>query len=775
MRLKTFLIGSQFLAVALPICLLGVVNFYYMFHNVQKDVFYKNEMIAHATANHVSELLQDPVRLMQQIRAVYQNGNDIDRQRLDAMVSQIIEQEPFFESVEIVNAQGRIVRVIPENRDLVDIDHSRQEFYLQMKQGLPVYWSNSFVSTATGRPTVRLAMPMQGGILVGNLDLQRISELAVVFSDSYGKDISIAVTDATGVIIAHSDQERVWQREWSLDLLKIYRREVADPEGYKLISGGKEYLVSEEPISAMGWHVIVYQSASAAFSILHRMELFFVITALLVLGGGIAFSWRRISDAVKAFSRLNQRFMEVAAGNYSSKAEREKFTELNEMADHVNQMVVSIRERDKQLQEMACQDPLTGLGNRNCFLQWLQETAAGGAPFAIVFLDLDNFKMINDTHGHWRGDEVLQAVATRLQEVATSETLLARIGGDEFVFLVKNWQAQSGRKWVEELQATMAQPVQVAQYDFYTEASIGIAVFPDDSRDADELLQFADLAMYQVKNSGKNGYRFYNSEMHDMIKRKNAVVEALRSAEVFSEFAVYYQPLLTPDGQQLRGFEALLRWNSKRLGPVSPAEFIPIAEEAGIIPEIGRWVLREACAKQAFLCKETNWKGVMGINVSALQLKTADFLSDIAGTLAAYGVAPQDMVLEITESAVIDSVEETVGILRHLKQLGLQIALDDFGTGYSSLSYLHDLPIDTLKIDRAFVADVMENSKSKAMLLGIVLLAKQLGLQVIAEGIETKEQSELAAALGCDYCQGYYYEKPMPEQQVAAYCTRYRK
>ena len=773
MRLKTFLIINQVLAVAVSIAFLGLMNFYYMYQNVEKDVYYKNEMIAHATAKHISELLEDPVRLMGQIRAVYHTGKGAERETLDEIVSQIIEREPFFESMEILNEQGRIIRVIPENKDLLDINHSKYEFFQKIQEGVPVYWSNSFVSVETGRPTVLLAMPMQGGILAGYLDLQRIGDLAAAFSASYGKDISIAVTDAKGITIAHSDQNKVWQREWSNDLVTLHIQAVPDKQEYTVGRTGNEYLTSVEDIGDTGWHVIVYQTAETAFGILRRLELFFILSGILVLIGGIAFSWRKIEDAVKSLSRLNQSFMEITAGNFHSKAEMGKFSELNEMAGYFNHMVASIRERDEQLYELAHRDSLTGLGNRTCFLQWIRGAVTENEPFALFFLDLDNFKMINDTYGHYRGDQVLKKVAEKLRSVAGERALVARIGGDEFVFLVPDWQDSPGLAWVEALHKTMSRPETMDDYIFSTASSIGIAIFPQDSCVADELLRFADMAMYQVKTASKNGYRFYTAKMNEIIRRKNDIVEALRRPEVFEEFAVQYQSILTTDGKILRGFEALLRWENERLGSVAPSEFIPIAEELGLISDIGRWVLQEACSQLACLGVKGERSCIMSVNISALQLKNVDFPQSVAAILAENGLSATQLELEITETALIDFMEETLKMLRQLKKMGLHIALDDFGTGYSSLAYLHELPIDTLKIDRSFVADVLENDKSKAMLKGIIFLAEQIGLHVVAEGVEVEAQFDLVKEMKCDYCQGYFLCKPMPKAEMAVYYAKF--
>ena len=772
MKLKAFLIGSQAMAVVLSIGVLGGINFYNMHYSVEKEVYHDNKIIANATAEHIAELLEGPVRLLRQIKAVYEAEN-VERATLNRIVGQLIRKETHFERLEILNDQGVVIDVMPENEDLLDIKRSSQEYFQKIQRGQSIVWSNSFISAETGRPTVLVAIPMKNGVLAGYLDLQIIGNLALKYSDSYGNAVSLEFTDARGTTIAHSDPGRVRQREWSDELFPLHMQSANDRQEKKIVKAGKEYLISVADIGRTGWHVIVYQTAESAFAVLNRIQLFFVLTALLVLVSGTAFSWRKISGAISSLSRMNNKFLEIAAGNFYKQVEPERFAELNEMAGHVNHMIACIRERDKQLEELAQMDVLTGLGNRTIFLEWLRKAVDEARPFALIFLDLDNFKLINDSYGHYRGDQALVRVAEKLQSFSEGKALLARIGGDEFVLIVKDWQGGQGMSLVEKLHDVMAQQVKMDDFVFSTNSSIGISIFPTDSRNADELLRFADLAMYHAKAAGKNCFRFFSLEMSNLLQRKNEIIEALRSQNVFEEFSLHYQPILTADGKTLRGFEALLRWKNKFLGAVPPIEFIPIMEEMGMISEVGRWVLREACSHLAYLCANGNNQLIMSVNVSTLQLKNEEFANHIVAALARCKLPGNQLELEITESAVIDSFQETNNILRTLKKLNVLIALDDFGTGYSSLSYLHELPIDTLKIDRSFISEILENPKSRGMLKGILSLAKQIKMPVIAEGIELVEQADIAREIECDFCQGYLFSKPMPAHETVEYCRKY--
>ena len=769
MRLKTYLIISQLIAVTFSICLLGTMNFYYMYQNVQQDLQYKNDMLAHATSREVAELLRAPLRLMGQIKTVYQNENLESQTAVDAIVNQFIQQEAFFDRVEVIDEKGHVIRTIPRNEEMVGIDRSRYEFYKKIVAGASVYWSNSFISAETGQPTVILAMPIRGGSIAGHLNLQRVSSITDVFSQMYGNNVFVAITDERGITIAHTDREKVWQREWSRDLFLLHKERGMDDEKGQVNISGEEYLVSIEEVNESGWHVVVYQAADVAFATLHRIQWFFIITAALVLVGGITLSWRKLGSTLQAFSRLNHRFVAIAGGNLEIKAEHEDFTELNEMVDHFNHMVHNVRERDRKLYELAHKDSLTGLGNRSLFLQWIQQAVREKKPFGLVFLDLDDFKLINDSYGHWQGDLLLIKVAKKLEAIAGDKAYLARLGGDEFVFIVKDWEEYQGLHWIQNLSRKMSEPVKINNYLFSTEASIGVAVFPEDSNEADELLRFADMAMYQMKNQGKNSYCFYDETMNEQIKRKNKIVESLRDENLFDELFLQYQPIFFADGRKVRGAEALVRWNSKELGFVSPAEFIPMAEETGRINEIGKWVMNEACKTLAQINLGTKQPYIMAINVSAIQLKEDTFFSEVCDVVKETRISAEWIELEITETAFIGRLEETIAILQRLKESGVNIALDDFGTGYSSLSYLHGLPIDTLKIDRSLIADVLENKKAQAMLHGIIELSKELGLQAVAEGIETIEQAEIIQSTGCNYCQGYLFKKPLSKVDLVEF------
>lgn len=769
MKLKKYLLKSQFGAIILPMLLLSFINFYLISKVLINEIHIRNLMLANTVAKHITEILAEPVQSMQQIKNLYSEDNGLTQEQRDILVVKMLRSEKFFDNLEFLDSQGLVEKVLPLKTDLIGIDHSNQPFFSEIKKGTNIYWSDSFISYETGAPTIIIAMPFNDKVLIGYLNLQKINQLVTEFSSSYGDKVFLEVTDARGVFITNLIKENISQRKKSIIFSELKDTPLELQKDYIAKISDKRYIANMQRIPQTNWAIIVSQDYDVAFSILHKVQWVFLIITTMIVTGIFVFTRRKMDEIVRAFLSLNQRFAEIATGKFQIRAEKNSFLELNQMAESFNYMAECLQERDQRLNELVCADTLTGLANRFCFIKWLDAAtlAKETEQFALIFLDLDNFKGINDTYGHWVGDQVLKALAVKLQKMSGENIKLARFGGDEFVFLYKEWDKVSGVKWLEDLQVLMAENTSVDEYTFSFAASIGIAVFPEDSSSADELLKFADLAMYQAKYQGKNNYKFYNRTMLEKLQRKNKLEEALKSPSIFQELHLNYQPLYTRQSNKIRGFEALLRWNSPELGAISPAEFIPLAEETGRILDIGSWVLNTAFGKLAEINQENPaLELIMSVNISALQLKQLEFAELVGRSLANYVVSPEQVELEITESAVIDSYEEAIIVLKKIRDLGVKIALDDFGTGYSSLSYLHHLPIDTIKLDRSLVADIANNIRTQDMFEGIVSLSKKLGLEIVAEGIETKEQIEILNTLKIDFYQGYFFKRPLAEKDI---------
>ncbi|HEY5717240.1 MAG TPA: EAL domain-containing protein, partial [Motiliproteus sp.] len=397
---------------------------------------------------------------------------------------------------------------------------------------------------------------------------------------------------------------------------------------------------------------------------------------------------------------------------------------------------------------------------------------------AILFIDLDHFKKINDALGHPVGDRLLQETAQRISTILRSEDTCARVGGDEFVVLIPSLQgssAQMTRKShhvAEQIRRQLGLPYEMDGRQLRMSVSIGIAIHPDHDDDAGILVRHADTAMYKAKLAGRNCIRFFNPEMQDEVSERLDVELALRSALENNELSLAFQPQI--DRQYgLVGAEVLLRWHSASLGMVSPAQFIPIAEDTGLIISIGDWVMRTAMNRARELSEAAHSGGGcrIAINVSQVQFKQRDFVETVVRALADTGVNPCLIELEITESMLVDHVDAAINKIQHLRELGIRFSIDDFGTGYSSLSYLKLLPLDKLKIDQSFVRGVDQDEQDAAIVEAIIAMARHLKLDIIAEGVETEAERDFLAAHGCDKYQGYLYYRPMPWSEFRVLCT----
>ncbi len=414
---------------------------------------------------------------------------------------------------------------------------------------------------------------------------------------------------------------------------------------------------------------------------------------------------------------------------------------------------------------MARHDSLTDLPNRTVFLEKMSEglnqVAIAGGEMAVLCFDLDNFKTVNDRLGHAAGDRLLRWVAARLKENVGEHDTVARLGGDEFAVLQRGPQPQSAEGLAHRLVEIIGHPPPLESQSIHIGASIGIAIAPEHGLDADELMKCADLALYKAKAKGRGAFQLFEPEMEEEARNRHALEHDLRTALERSEFHLVYQPQVRLDSSELTGFEALLRWKHPSRGFVSPAEFIPLAEENGLIVPIGEWVLRTACATAV------SWPDVtVAVNLSPVQFRSRGLVAMVTSALAEAGLPPQRLELEVTETALLDDSEATIEILHQLRALGVRVSLDDFGVGYSSLSYLRKFPFDRIKIDRSFVGTLGESPESIAIVRTIASLGSVLGVETTAEGVETIEQLDFVRECGCTAVQGYYFGKPCLAAEV---------
>lgn len=442
------------------------------------------------------------------------------------------------------------------------------------------------------------------------------------------------------------------------------------------------------------------------------------------------------------------------------------------MAQELADEIFAKQETETRLDELAHYDQLTGLPNRRLFSQELesaiQHARQRGEYLGVLFVDVDRFKAINDSLGHDCGDRILRTIADRLWTELGKGELAARQSSDEFLLVLRlPERAEQISSRVEKLIDLLNEPIPLNGQELRINTSVGIAFFPNDGESPESLIQHADIAMDRAKQAGRNHYQFFQPEMQAQALQRLSRETALRRAIQEERLHLHYQPQVDAESGRIVGVEALARWKDPELGDISPGDFIPLAEETGLIVPLGRWVLTEACRQAERWKKATDEDFYISVNLSVGQFDTGDLVEAVSTTLKETGLPADRLVLEITESLVMHDPVHHIALLRELKELGLQLALDDFGTGYSSMSYLRQLPIDILKLDRQFVSNVERSSEDAVIARATITMAAEIGLRVVAEGVETAEQIQWLLSQECRTMQGFYFSRPVPEEDLA--------
>jgi len=626
----------------------------------------------------------------------------------------------------------------------------------------------SGVSVLAGRPRQLVAAPIMAPTLIG---------WVVFASDLDQREMRglerLSAIPLHAAVIAY-DKGRWAEASGSMSALDkgaydLAQAHVGRPAAFEMEVGGTRSITLAKPLPTFsgGEHAILLLAYPKAQALSDARKLQLALAAVTLLGLLLVAyaTWKAAGRITQPLARLDEAAGRLASGEHVQVRVRGE-DELARLAASFNEMVGKIAEREQRITQLAFNDVLTGLPNRTMFQQQLDHAfraaEGNGGLFALHCLDLDQFKVINDTLGHPAGDALLIEAGRRVQQAARGH-FVARLGGDEFVVLqVVGDDRNAIDRLAREILETMAQPLTIDGNEFAPSTSIGIAIAPQDGEDGGTLLRNADLALYRAKEAGRGTFAFFEESLNERAQQRRQLESDLRLALERGEFELFYQPLFDLEQNCICSFEALLRWRHPQRGLVGPVEFIPVAEDTGLIVPIGAWALREACARAA--CWPDNIR--VAVNVSAVQFHRGALHETILRALADSGLEPNRLEVEITESIFLEGGETTLRLLHALRTLGVRIALDDFGTGYSSLSYLQSFPFDKLKIDRSFIQNLLTRNGATAIVRAITELAHALGIETTAEGVEETAQLMELRAHGCSSVQGFLFAEPMTAGDV---------
>jgi len=828
MKLQHKLLAPLSLLTIIPLVLLGVLIAFYAMNNAREQAIVEMEGMSKT----VSTLIDGRFNNAKSNLQLFANSRFLQRYLISgderyslqqpALIRQFKEYQqayPEYYEISVLLSDGfEDTRVVNRKIPNADMDESGTPLFNALSQ----HPDNSILTQLlphadTQKLTAYLAKPLifqhpllpfdennitLNGYLVIAFDTQFLNNLAETVT--IGKNGFILITNKQDEILFKPEKVRTlftlsgFHPSHKQNYLGQLSGISTDPETDKKVA--IEYLAKKVHINdKLSLVTLIPENDLDAvlWEILSVVSLVIVLVVLIIL----LLIYRHIHKLfLNPIYKLRDIVTSIGEGNLNTiMPVEDTHDEFGDLYDSIQKMRSNLNTSQQQVNQLAYYDELTGLPNRITLRHELDaminKCQRNDGHFAVVFIDLDNFKDINDTLGHDMGDILLKEVSRIIVEnirtddyvvrqreslepdrEESKETVVARLGGDEFTLLLgelENITLISGI--VKRLLDSFSKPLKLGEHETFVGASIGIAIYPQDGANADELLKNADLAMYKAKKSGKNNFEFFSKEMNAIALQRLALESNLRRALERNEFVLFYQPRVYAHNGDIDGFEALIRWDSQELGMVSPAQFIPFAEESLLICDIGQWVLETVCKQIRQWCDAGYTDICVSVNLSPRQIYQGDTLHVIKNAMKNHGVNARNLEIEITETGLLEDEQFAILFLEQIQALGIRLALDDFGTGYSSLSYLRKLPINILKIDRSFVIDVVGDKDTTSVLETIISLAEKLSLETVAEGVETTEQLEILTSLGCHYIQGYYFSKPLPLDMANEYLRKFER
>lgn len=793
LRIKLLLVWLVLLLA--PLAILGGIGYVYIDRELRLNALdYQSDLVrlASSSANNYFARLRHSAAIAARSReviALTTTGASSEPSLLTASAEQkltaLLDAYPEVQEYRLVRGDSfadALLRVSPSPGGLPSIDLSRlsppSDSEIQIRHLPPSDGHDGYVVTMA--PIVDTGTRTRY-YLLSTTPLDSLSEMVAPTPE---RDARLFVVDNKGRVVTRRPGLNITQLSAADSLFSGSGNSRTLPD-YRF--NGTSYLLSMNRIDDGLWLVSLTDNALLFAKKLPYIIVFVTALSLTLVMSGVVFNLIVNNIAIKPIQKLIQATRQIAKGDLEPVLDVRGKDELGELALSFRQMGKQLLHTSRRIRQLAYFDPLTQLPNRTTLRETLSRLLArsdrGKWKTAVLFIDLDDFKKVNDRLGHEAGDELLIQISHRLKNrlrladilfeqagVASVDQLISRRGGDEFNAILTNIKAPHDAAAVaERIIQDLNEPFLVSKSEIHVGASVGVALFPDDGNDADTLLRNADLAMYEAKAKGKNNYHIFTSAINEQVHHRLALESSLQAAMVHSQFRLYYQPKVSLADMSPVGFEALVRWKHPEKGIILPSKFIPVAEESNLIRDIGNWVLAE-CMQQVQLWEDVMPKHLrIAINISARQLAQSDLVEQLRMMMDHFSISPERLEIELTETSVLQDEVMASQHLSALRALGVEVSLDDFGTGYSSLSFLRKLPIDTVKIDRSFTANVIQNAEARAIVISLLGLCKQLKVKTIAEGIETTEQLQFLMEHGCDQGQGFLFSKPLPSHEVLTF------